>query len=76
MRRITSVLLLFVMIQLTAFVEIAGAKLFPKAPTKAFGNGAITQIAYSPDGDSLAIAGSQGVFLYEPGNTCSSCPSR
>ena len=66
MRRITPVLLLVVMIQLTTGVEIAVAKFFPKAPTKAFGNGAITQIAYSPDGDSLAIAGSQGVFLYEP----------
>ena len=66
MRRIAPVLLFAVMMQLTTSVEIAGAKLFPKAPTKAFGNGAITQIAYSPDGDSLAIAGSQGVFLYEP----------
>ena len=66
MRRIAPVLLFAVMIQLTASVEISVAKLFPKAPTKAFGNGAITQIAYSPDGDSLAIAGSQGVFLYEP----------
>ena len=52
MRRIAPVLLFAVMIQLTASVEISVAKLFPKAPTKAFGNGAITQIAYSPDGDS------------------------
>ena len=37
MRRITPVLLLAVMIQLTAAVEISVAKLFPKAPTKAFG---------------------------------------
>ncbi len=66
MRRITSVLLLFVMIQLTASVEISVAKLFPKEPTKAFGNGTILEIAYSPDGDLLAVAGTQGVFLYDP----------
>ena len=66
MRRITSVLLLFVMIQLTISVEIAVAKFFPKEPTRAFGNGQINRIAYSPDGDLLAISGSQGFFLYEP----------
>ena len=66
MRRIAPVLLFAVMMQLTTSVEIADAKLFPKAPTKAFGNGAITQIAYSPDGNLLAIAGSQGVLLYDP----------
>ena len=66
MRRITSVLLLVVMIQLTTVVEISVAKLFPKAPTKAFGNGTILQIAYSPDGNLLAVAGTQGVFLYDP----------
>ena len=66
MRRITPILLFFVMIQLTASIEIAGAKLFPKAPTKAFGNGTILEIAYSPNGDLLAIAGTQGVFLYDP----------
>ena len=66
MRRITSVLLLFVMIQLTASVEISVAKLFPKAPTKAFDKGAIGAIAYSPNGELLAITESEGVLLYEP----------
>ena len=66
MRRIAPVLLFAVMIQLTAFVEIAVAQLFPKAPTKVFGNGSISRIAYAPDGELLAIAGSQGFFLYDP----------
>ena len=66
MRRMALVLLFFVMIQLTTSVEISVAKLFPKAPTKAFGNGTILEIAYSPDGALLAIAGTQGVFLYDP----------
>ena len=66
MRRITSVLLLFVMIQLTTGVEIAVAKLFPKAPTKAFDIRSIGRIAYSPDGELLAITESRGVLLYDP----------
>ena len=66
MRRITPVLLLVVMIQLTTGVEIAVAKLFPKAPTKAFDIRSIGRIAYSPDGELLAITESQGVLLYDP----------
>ena len=66
MRRITSVLLLFVMIQLTASVEISVAKLFPKAPTKAFDDHGIGKIVYSPDGNLLTIRGSEGLFLYDP----------
>ena len=66
MRRITPVLLLAVMIQLTTVVEIAVAKLFPKAPTKAFDDHGIGKIAYSPDGNLLTIRGSEGLFLYDP----------
>ena len=76
MRRITPVLLLFVMIQLTAAVEIAVAKLFPKEPTKVFDNGNISRIAYSPDGELLAITESRGILLYDPRNTRPSGPSR
>ena len=66
MRRITPILLFAVIIQLTAAVEIAVAKLFPKDPTKAFSYGAIGQIAYSPDGELLAITESEGFLLYHP----------
>ena len=66
MRRIAPVLLLFVMIQLTASVEISVAKLFPKAPTKAFDDHGIGKIVYSPDGNLLTIRGSEGLFLYDP----------
>ncbi len=66
MRRMTPVLLFFVMIQLIASVEIAVAKLFPKAPTKAFSYRSIGQIAYSPDGELLAITESQGFLLFDP----------
>ena len=66
MRRIAPVLLFFVIIQLTAAVEIAISQLFPKEPTKAFSYGAIGEIAYSPDGVLLAIAESEGFLLYEP----------
>ena len=66
MRRITPVLLLVVMIQLTTAVEIAVAKLFPKEPTKAFDIRSIGRIAYSPDGELLAITESRGILLYDP----------
>ena len=34
-------------------------------PTKAFGNGWMSQIAYSPDGELLAVSGRDGIWLYE-----------
>ena len=66
MRRIACVLLFAVMIQLTASVEISVAQLFPKEPTKAFSYAAIGEIAYSPNGELLAITESQGFLLFDP----------
>ena len=66
MRRITPILLFAVMMQLTTAVEIAVAKFFPKAPTKAFDTNSIGEIAYSPDGELLAITERRGFLLYDP----------
>ena len=66
MRRIACALFFAVIIQLTAAVEIAISQLFPKSPIKAFSYGAIGQIAYSPDGELLAITESEGFLLYDP----------
>ena len=66
MRRMTPVLLFFVIIQLTTSVDIAFSKFFPKEPTKAFDTNSIGEIAYSPDGELLAITERRGFLLYDP----------
>ena len=37
---------------------------FPQQPAARLGKGTIKQVAYSPDGKLLAVAGSIGVWLY------------
>ena len=66
MRRMGPILLFFVIIQLTTFVDIAFSKFFPKEPTKAFDIRSIGRIAYSPDGELLAITERRGFLLYDP----------
>jgi len=41
---------------------------FPKEPTVRLGKGTVNEIAYSPDGKLLAVAGSIGVWLYDAEN--------
>ena len=41
---------------------------FPEKPAARFGKGTVEQIAYSPDGKLLAVAGGLGVWLYDAGN--------
>ena len=41
------------------------AEPFPEKPTVRLGKGYINQIAYSPDGKLLGVAGSVGVWLYD-----------
>ncbi|MBC8230309.1 hypothetical protein H8E77_12245 [bacterium] len=41
---------------------------FPERPTVYLTKGSINDIAYSPDGKLLAVAGSLGVFLYDAGS--------
>ena len=66
MRRIACALFFAVIIQLTTSVEIAFSKFFPKEPTKAFDTNSIGEIAYSPDGELLAITERRGFLLYDP----------
>ena len=41
----------------------------PEGPTRRFGKGGITEIAYSPDGSLFAVASSIGVWLYDADTT-------
>jgi len=41
---------------------------FPDKPFARLGKGTINQIAYSPDGKLLAVAGSVGIWLYDASN--------
>lgn len=68
MRIIYGFLFWFTMIQLTTSVGIAFGKFFPDEPTAEFGNGSISEIAYSPDGQLLAVCGSGGIFFYDASN--------
>ncbi len=65
MRRIYGLLISVVFIQLTVSVGMASAKIFPEAPTRAYGNGWINQIVYSPAGERLAVSGRDGIWLYD-----------
>ena len=65
MRRIYGFLFGVAVIQLLTFGGIAFGKFFPKEPTVEFGNGWIHKIAYSPDGQLLAVCGSGGIFFYD-----------
>lgn len=40
-------------------------QMFPEKPAFRLGKGAINQVAYSPDGKLLAVAGSIGIWLYD-----------
>ena len=42
-------------------------QLFPEKPTARIGKGIVDEIAYSPDGKLLAVAGSLGIWLYDTG---------
>jgi len=54
------------MFQFFAFVGMAlGQQLFPNKPTAEFGNGSISEINYSTDGQLLAVCGSGGIFFYD-----------
>ena len=41
---------------------------FPEKPSAHLGKGTVQQIAYSPDGKLLAVAGSAGIWLYDANN--------
>ena len=46
----------------------AEGQTFPDKPTARLGKGTVSQIAYSPDGELLAVAGSIGIWLYDANN--------
>ena len=47
---------------------LAFGQTFPETPAIRLGKGTVTQIAYSPDGRLLAVAGSLGIRLYNARN--------
>jgi uncharacterized protein with WD repeat len=53
---------------LCLFSGLAFGQLFPEKPAARLGKGTVEQIAYSPDGKLLAVAGSLGVWLYDAGS--------
>ena len=65
MRIIYGFLFGVVVIQLWTSAGIAFGQFFPNEPTAEFGNGSISKIAYSSDGQLLAVCGSGGIFFYD-----------
>lgn len=47
---------------------MALAQTFPEKPTARLGKGTVRQVAYSPDGKLLAVAGGIGIWLYDANN--------
>jgi len=46
------------------WMGLAWGQTFPETPTARLGKGTINEVAYSPDGKQVAVAGSLGIWLY------------
>ena len=46
------------------WIGLAWGQTFPETPTARLGKGTINEVAYSPDGERVAVAGSLGIWLY------------
>ncbi len=58
-------ILLFTFSQPNGFAEDSTRWRLPEGATARLGKGSITQIAYSPNGEHLAVTGSIGIWLYD-----------
>jgi len=58
----------FIVISAIFWGGIALGQTFPDKPTARLGKGTVRQVAYSPDGKLLAVAGGIGIWLYDANN--------
>jgi len=63
--RFIIILIIFSLLLCSGWVE---GQTFPDKPFARLGKGRIREIAYSPDGKLLAVAGSAGIWLYDAKN--------
>ncbi len=65
MKTIVTLLILFALFSLNTFAQDYTQLSLPKGAKARLGKGTINDIAYSPDGTRLAVAGSAGILLYD-----------
>jgi WD40 repeat protein len=58
-------LLIFMTFHVILFQLLASGQTLPEKPAMRLGKGVAGQVAYSPDGKLLAVAGSFGIWLYD-----------